>query len=906
MSLDTFLKSVTTKKGEQHTHTKIGNEKMGLYGGSYYIPLDKVDDFYRIYKKHVFQEGKFAFLTEKQLDDGPILIDVDLRYTCDIDSKQHNLNHICQLIECILEGIQKIKVVAESKPLECYVFEKENVNMLEDKTKDGIHMLINLKMDYKCKLLLRKHLLKEMPEIWKDLPIQNSWQDVFDESVTKGYANWQLYGSRKPGNESYQLRHRFVCMYDTDWNIKEVPFNQEWIITNFERLSARNTDLVIFPLNPEIEEEYNSMDLMKKKTSTSKFKLQENSTFNTKMPFDIKSKEELDEYIEGFFETYSSSSDNILHEAHQYVMALPEEFWGPGSYPKRMRVGWALRNTDSRLFVTWLKFSIQHVDFDFSQIPELYDQWNNFGFNKEGLSIRSIIYWCKTSNPTQFFRIYEKTVSKYILYASETTKEYDLAMVLYQLYKDRFVCASYKDKLWYEFNNNRWIEIDDGHNLRSLISTDVYKRFKEMVTCAIQNSKATQPGTDFNKEKKEANLPANTAELLKKTSVKTNIMKEAQEIFYDSNFMDNLDTNPYLLGCNNCVIDFKENIHRKGRHDDYLSMSTKIDYQPLSYYKEHSPQIINEINEFMAQVYPIESVREYMWEHLASTLIGTNPNQSFYIYIGTGANGKSMMIDLMSKVLGDYKGTVPITLITQKRNSIGTTSSEVYQLKGIRYAVMQEPSKGDVINEGILKEITGGDPIQCRALYKESVTFIPQFKLGACMNCYLEVKSQDDGTWRRFQQIDHPSKFIDNPYADEMFSKDDYPYQFKKDKNLKDRFDSWAPVMLSMLVDIAYKTKGIVKSCAIIDAATQKYRQSQDVHLEFINSNIMVHDMPQPKKLKITTINDAFKNWYSSNHGNSGSKAPPLKDLKDYLIKKFGSYPKDGWSKLSLIEQEEE
>jgi P4 family phage/plasmid primase-like protien len=354
------------------------------------------------------------------------------------------------------------------------------------------------------------------------------------------------------------------------------------------------------------------------------------------------------------------------------------------------------------------------------------------------------------------------------------------------------------------------------------------------------------------------------------------------------------------------VVDFREHIHRKGRHDDYLSMSTNMDYHPLEHYKQHSPGIIDEINAFMEQVYPNEKVRHYMWEHLASTLIGTNPNQSFYIYVGSGANGKSMLVDLMTKALGDYKGTVPITLITQKRNTIGTTSSEVYQLKGIRYAVMQEPSKGDVLNEGIMKEITGGDPIQCRALYKESITYMPQFKLCVGTNSLLEVKSQDDGTWRRFQQIEHVSKFIDEPYEDPMFPKEDYPYQFKKDKNLKDRFDAWAPILLSMLVDIAYKTNGIVKSCDVIDAATQKYRQSQDVHLEFINTNILIHDMPQPKKLKITTINDAFKNWYSSNHGNSGSKVPPLKDLKEYLIKKFGAYPKDGWTKLSLVECDDE
>ena len=104
MSLDNFLKTVNNKSGEQHTHTKIGDKKMDIQGGSYHIPMDKLDDFYRVYKKHVFQEGKYAFLTEKQLEEGPILIDVDFRYTCDVETKQHNLNHICLLIDCILEG----------------------------------------------------------------------------------------------------------------------------------------------------------------------------------------------------------------------------------------------------------------------------------------------------------------------------------------------------------------------------------------------------------------------------------------------------------------------------------------------------------------------------------------------------------------------------------------------------------------------------------------------------------------------------------------------------------------------------------------------------------------------------------------------------------------------------------
>ena len=76
---------------------------------------------------------------------------------------------------------------------------------------------------------------------------------------------------------------------------------------------------------------------------------------------------------------------------------------------------------------------------------------------------------------------------------------------------------------------------------------------------------------------------------------------------------------------------------------------------------------------------------------------------------------------------------------------------------------MQEPSKGDKINEGIMKELTGGDPIQCRALFKDSVTFIPQFKLVVCTNTLPDFKSNDDGTWRRIRKVDLMSKFTANP-----------------------------------------------------------------------------------------------------------------------------------------------
>lgn len=879
MALESFLKKHQVKGGE-HTHTKIGDTKLNVFGGCYFIPLEKMDEFYTVYKKSVFIERNHAYLTEKQLEEGPLLIDIDFRYDISIEERQHTKEHVTKLVHAIMKAVGRIKTV--TKPIECYVMEKNNPNLLEDKTKDGIHLLLNVKMDLACKIMVRQYLLKELPVMWVDLPIINSWEDVVDESVMRGYANWQLYGSRKPGNENYQLKYIFNCNVE-EGLVTEQNFTHDWIIDHFLKLTARNPDTLVFALNPLVQKEYDLALQSRKKQNT---KLLENSIFKAKMPFQLSSKEEVQEYMDGLMENLTKNEYRV-REAYDYIMILPEEYWGDGSYAKWVRVGWALKHTDPRLFVAWVQFSAQWSGFDYGTITDLYEKWCGFNTHKEGLTLNSIIYWCKISNPEKYKAIYEKTIEHFIKYSAINNTEYDLAMVLYQMYKDCFVCVSIKNKIWYEFCDNCWKLIDDDCNLRCHISTRMYSAYQKM--------------GDVGTDDKKSNI-GKTSELLKKTSFKNNIMKEAMEIFYDRDFYSKLNTHNFLIGCNNCVVDFKAKEARKGRHDDYISMNTKIDYHPVSFYQKDCPKIIADIQAFMEQLFPNPNVREYMWEHLASTLLGNNLNQSFNVYIGSGKNGKSKLVELMTRVLGQYKGTVPISLVTQKRTTIGNTSSEIYQLIGTRYAVMQEPSKGDVINEGVMKEITGGDPIVCRALFKDSVTFIPQFKLAVCTNNLFDIKSNDDGTWRRIRVVNFESKFTLKPYNDPEFPVESYPYQFMLDTTLDEKFEQWAPVMLSLLVEKAYETQGKVADCPEVLASSNRYRQSQDIYLDFISQCIQEHSMPQPCNLKLTAVTDSFKNWYSINHG--GGKAMPMKDLKEYMNKKFGTYPKEGWSRLSLLEGE--
>ena len=209
---------------------------------------------------------------------------------------------------------------------------------------------------------------------------------------------------------------------------------------------------------------------------------------------------------------------------------------------------------------------------------------------------------------------------------------------------------------------------------------------------------------------------------------------------------------------------------------------------------------------------------------------------------------------------------------------------------------MQEPSKGDKINEGIMKEITGGDPIQARALFKESVTFIPQFKLVVCTNVLFDIATNDDGTWRRIRLCDFMSKFNDCPYENEdKFPRSNFPYQFKVDRKIDEKFNTWAPVFASLLVDLAFKTQGHVKDAQIVLAVSDKYREGQDYLTEFAKEKIV---RKRDGKIKKTEILEEFKNWYIMHYGRNN--IPNGKEITDYMDKQYGKCNRGKWFNVEI------
>jgi len=911
--LNEFLTKHNAKndKSQESTHTRIPDKDMNIYAGSYVIPKEELSIFYKLYYDSIFVKGRKEYLTERQLDNGtsPLAVDFDFRYDYDTDTRLHTREHIQDMILLYLEELKNYFVFEKGKPFAIYVFEKQNVNRLADKTftKDGIHMLIGLQMDHTMQMMLRERIIKKLPDVW-ELPFLNTWEKILDDGISKGTTNWQMYGSRKPGHEAYVLTQHYVISYDDsdgEFMMDELKPCDFDLKNNYNKLSVQYEENPRFEMNEKIKDEYNKRAenrSSKVKRTNSKIKMNllveddsvgsdQNITLN-----DITNKEILKKAIDNVMSTLSPM-EYYVKETHEYAQILPEKYYEPGSHLLNRQVAFALKHTDERLFLSWVMLRSKAPDFDYRTIPTLFHDWKKY-FNavKEGVTRRSIMYWAKQDAPEDYLKVKKSTIDFYIEECVGNSNEYDIANVLFQMYKDKYVCVSYEKKGgWYIFKNHRW-EPDKGLSLRKAISEEMYIIFSKTRDEVMAEYTRTT-GDEERKEflQKKSTLILNIMNKLRKTNDKNNIMREASELFFDKDFIINMDTNKYLLCFNNGVVDFRTKTFRDGYPQDYITKTTNINYSEFNKGDEEMYKISLDIETFMNKLFPIPQQNKYMWDHLASCLIGTNKNQTFNIYHGSGSNGKSMLADLMSHTLGQYKGVVPVNLITDKRVSIGGTSDEIMKLKGIRYAVAQELTKGMKLNEGIMKELTGGDPIQARGLYCESETFYPQFKLVMCTNNLFDIESNDDGTWRRIRRVVYHSKFVDESILNQY---SDLPYVFPKDKSLEEKLPGFAPVFASMLVKRAFETDGIVEDCEVVLADSNNYRKGQDHIAAFVAEMICKTDNPKDKVKKAEIVNQ-FKLWFQNEQGSR--RIPKGEELYEYIDKKFGHHKSTGWHGIKIV-----
>lgn len=194
-----------------------------------------------------------------------------------------------------------------------------------------------------------------------------------------------------------------------------------------------------------------------------------------------------------------------------------------------------------------------------------------------------------------------------------------------------------------------------------------------------------------------------------------------------------------------------------------------------------------------------------------------------------------------------------------------------------------------------MKQLTSGiDMMSGRALFKDLVEFRPQCHPVICANNLPSVQATDEGTWRRIKIVEFLSYFTEKPEHGNPFR----PHQFLLVANFDKKIEEWKEIFLAMLIEIAMETGGKVRSCEMVERASNEYRAKQDVISEFI-TELVVPDIRS--KVTKAEVQQHFNTWYRSAYGMTN--LPPITDVHESLDRHFGNYNRaqKGWLGVKLV-----
>jgi putative DNA primase/helicase len=300
--------------------------------------------------------------------------------------------------------------------------------------------------------------------------------------------------------------------------------------------------------------------------------------------------------------------------------------------------------------------------------------------------------------------------------------------------------------------------------------------------------------------------------------------------------VDDLDQDKYLLGVKNGVVDLRTGQLSNGP-DDLITKRSNIPYYP----EATCPRW----EKFLLEIFGGDKdLVDYVGRCIGYCLTGDTKEQCFWILHGTGQNGKSTFVNILTLLGGEYCANTPFNTFRLGKES--NAGDDLARLRGMRIITSSE--FGPVrINEERIKAITGGDPVTARFLYGSFFTFKPEFKLWLTSNHKPEIIGTDLGIWRRPRLIPFEQKFEGD----------------KADKSLEPRLIAEMPGILAWAIRkcIDWQSMGLRMPPAV-EQATAAYRTEMDLIGRFLDEICLVD---KPHQTKAGDLYKAYKNWCEGN-----------------------------------------
>ena len=319
------------------------------------------------------------------------------------------------------------------------------------------------------------------------------------------------------------------------------------------------------------------------------------------------------------------------------------------------------------------------------------------------------------------------------------------------------------------------------------------------------------------------------------------------------------DADPMVFNCESGVIDLRTGLMSQHRSESLL---TKISPLRLGDADSKCPRWMQFLDEITCGD---KELVDYLQRVVGYILTGSMREQCFFLFYGAGANGKSTFINVIKHLMGDYGQQVDFTTFMDM-NRGASPRNDLASLVGRRFVVSPEGMDGKALDEPVVKQFTGGDPMTVRFLNKEFFTFQPVGKIVLASNHRPLVKGTDHGIWRRMRLVPFLAKF-DASTADQ---------------NLLEKLIAEGSAILRWAVEgsqlWAAQGLGIPTAVAV---ATMSYRSSMDIFQTFIDERCTV-DFKSSTGSQV--IYDAYSDWCVS----AGIRMPMKQSIFNQRLEERG------------------
>jgi P4 family phage/plasmid primase-like protien len=435
-----------------------------------------------------------------------------------------------------------------------------------------------------------------------------------------------------------------------------------------------------------------------------------------------------------------------LHDIKKILGGLSDSRYN--NYSSWIQVGMILKNEgySCDIWDEWSKKSKKYTSGCCEK------KWRSFMYSDNPLTISTLYFWLKEDNYPTFIDIQSsrKNIQNNLLHGTNA----HIAEVFYEMNPNSYIYSSITG--WYILQeDNTWLQtnINDIYKLPGIFN----KIRSDCEGVLFQILQVFGKGREEEDNIRKQKIMDTYKKLCSSTFIK-GVLGFLSGHYFSKDCDNKFNQNRQLFAFNNGVLELDTLNFRNILPEDYITITCGYNYR-------HSTDEEKElVHTFLKKIFPDEAVRKYMIGALSTTLEGENRGEFFHALTGVGANGKSCLMDLCKVVFGDYFRTIAVSYLTKEDNGKDKPLPDLVDARYARMLVASEPEERDKFQVSLLKIITGGDEISCRAMYgKNVVKYVAQYKLWIMTNDLPKLSKYDQGIERRMRCVHFPTRFVTNP-----------------------------------------------------------------------------------------------------------------------------------------------